>query len=107
MRRVSRSPRPTNVTMPATNVCDSGWTLEYSGHLMDYSPYHSSGHDYVCVDSALEDRASSSSDDDGLLLLYMFAKGGSLSCQTPVQSVQIECKHEAFLRCFGQSAVLL
>ena len=75
---VCRTPRPTAIMVPATDVCEDGWTLEYSGYLMGGSPNHASGHDYVCVDSSLEGRASSGSDDDGLLLLYVFTRCGSL-----------------------------
>ena len=77
---VCRTPRPTTIMVPATDVCEDGWTLEYSGYLMGGSPNHASGHDYVCVDSSLEGRASSGSDDDGLLMLYVFTRCGSLPC---------------------------
>ena len=77
---VCRTPHPTTVMVPATNVCESGWTLEYSGYLMGGSPNHPSGHSFVCVDSAFESRPNSDSNDDGLLLFFTFTKCGSLPC---------------------------
>ena len=88
---VCRTPRPTTVMVPATNVCESGWTSEYSGYLMGGSPNHPSGHEFVCVDSSLESRPNSSSNDDGLLLFFTFTKCGSLPCPAYRDKKAVTC----------------
>ena len=42
--------------MPATTACPGGWTLEYRGYQMGSYPSDPAGHDWVCMDSAMETR---------------------------------------------------
>ena len=76
---VCRTHRPTTIMMPATNVCESGWTLEYSGYVMGSHPGYA-GHEAVCMDSSFESRAGSSHNDNGFLFFLMYTSCGSLPC---------------------------
>lgn len=77
---VCRSPRPTTLMVPGTNVCEDGWTLEYSGHLMGSEDADPSNHESVCVDSTLEGRHGSEKNDNGMLLYFQYTRCGSLPC---------------------------
>ena len=72
--------RSSSVLVPATTACPSGWTLDYSGFLMGSYPKDPAGHDWVCVDSAMEPRLDSDRDEDGLKLFYTYTRCGSLPC---------------------------
>ena len=75
-----RAPRPTTIVMPATNVCEDGWTLEYSGYLMGSIPSNPAEHEAVCMDYHFESRAGSSANENGFLFFLMFTWCGSLPC---------------------------
>ena len=77
---VCRSLRPTTIMVPGTNVCSSGWTLEYSGYLMAGHHTHAASTQFICVDTALEGRIGSDDDHNGHLLYYTETECGSLPC---------------------------
>ena len=77
---VCRTPRPTTIMVPATNVCEDGWTLEYSGYLMGSNPKEPASHEAVCMDTAFENRPGSGANQNGLLFYFMFTYCGSLPC---------------------------
>ena len=85
---VCRTPRPTTIMVPATNVCEDGWTLEYSGYVMGSTPDNPASHEAVCMDSAFESRPGTSANDDGFLFFLMFTYCGSLPCP-PYQSNKV------------------
>ena len=72
--------RSSSILVPATTAFPSGWTLDYSGFLMGSYPKDPAGHDWVCVDSAMEPRLDSERDEDGLKLFYTYTRCGSLPC---------------------------
>ena len=90
---VCRVNRPTTIMVPATNRCHDGWTLEYSGYLMGSYPPHPGGHEFVCMDSDLEDRAGSELNQEGTLMYFTFARcsGSSLPCPPYVHDKIITC----------------
>ena len=77
---VCRTPRPTTIMVPATKVCEDGWTLEYSGYLMGSNPKDPASHEAVCMDTAFENRPGSGANQNGLLFYFMFTYCGSLPC---------------------------
>nr|KAG5690628.1 hypothetical protein BaRGS_018098 [Batillaria attramentaria] len=83
---VCRSRRPTVIMVPGTNVCMPGWTLEYSGFLMANHYVYKAGTDYICVDSALENRVGGDANQDGVLLHYTRTACGSLPCSPYVNN---------------------
>jgi len=89
MCAVCHSPQPTTIMVPATNKCQTGWSLQYSGYLMGGK----AGNDYVCVDSSLEGRMHSSGTfNEGLMLFYTLAKcGGSLPCNAYQDGQAVTC----------------
>ena len=42
--------RGSQIMIPGTNKCPSGWTREYKGHLMTSHYNHAHSSDYVCTD---------------------------------------------------------
>lgn len=77
---VYRIPRPTIIMVPGTNVCESGWTLEYRGYLMGSEEADSSNHESVYVDSKFEGRRGSERNNNGMLLYFLYTRCGSLPC---------------------------
>ena len=85
---VCRTPRPTTIMVPATNVSEDGWTLEYSGYLMGSNPKDPASHEAVCMDTAFENIPGSGANQNGLLFYFMFTYCGSLPCP-PYQGNQL------------------
>nr|KAG5690627.1 hypothetical protein BaRGS_018097 [Batillaria attramentaria] len=90
---VCRSQRPTTIMVPGTNVCMPGWTLEYSGFLManDHVQGHHAGTEYICVDSAMDERIGSDADLDGLVLYVTVTHCGSLPCGPYADNKVVTC----------------
>ncbi|PVD29548.1 hypothetical protein C0Q70_08799 [Pomacea canaliculata] len=91
MCAVCRSSRANNVMIPATTVCPSGWTSEYSGWLMAGDPHHSAASEFICVDSKMEERIGSEKDNNGKLLYYTSTVCGSLPCPPYVNGKRVTC----------------
>ena len=88
---VCRSTLPTTVMIPGTNVCTSGWRLQYSGFLMAGGYDLTSGFEYICVDSALEDRIDSDEGEQGAWMYYTLTQCGSLPCSPYVNNKVVTC----------------
>ena len=80
---VCRTRRPTTVMLPATNVCEDGWTLEYSGYLMGSSTQYAAGHQSVCMDSSLEENAGSAANTNAVLFYFTFTQCSSTGLPCP------------------------
>ena len=88
---VCRSSFSTTVMIPGTNVCTAGWRLQYSGFLMAGGDDYTSGFEYICVDSAFEQRPGGSGYQEGALLYYALAQCGSLPCSPYANNKVITC----------------
>nr|KAG5693598.1 hypothetical protein BaRGS_014618 [Batillaria attramentaria] len=88
---VCRSQHPTTIMAPGTNVCQPGWTRQYSGYLMAGYAGHHAGTEYICVDSALESADASTHNDNGKLLYYTVTRCGSLPCDPYVNNKVVTC----------------
>ena len=88
---VCRSSYSSTIMIPGTNVCISGWHLQYSGFLMAGHYDHTAGSEFICVDSTLESRPGSSGGDYGKRLFYTFTRCGSLSCGPYVHDKLMSC----------------
>nr|KAG5695994.1 hypothetical protein BaRGS_023373 [Batillaria attramentaria] len=60
-----------NVMIPATNVCHSDWTLEYTGYLMAGYYNHASSTEYICMDRAMEGDHGSKPNQNGKVFYYV------------------------------------
>ncbi|XP_070188680.1 uncharacterized protein [Littorina saxatilis] len=88
---VCRSQFSTTVMIPGTNVCTSGWHLQYSGFLMAGAFHHTAGTEYICVDSRFEYRIGSDKDENGKLLYYTVTQCGTLPCSPYVNHKIVTC----------------
>nr|KAG5700164.1 hypothetical protein BaRGS_010471 [Batillaria attramentaria] len=90
---VCRSQRATAIMVPGTDVCMSGWTLEYSGFLMAGQYSDNAGTEYVCVDSDLESRPGGEDSNAYVKLLYytLTSCGGSLPCPPYTANKFVNC----------------
>lgn len=77
---VCRIARATQIMVPGTNECMSGWRQEYSGYLMAGYYAHPAASEYVCVDSSFGYLPGTQANNDGRLLYYTLSKCGSLAC---------------------------
>lgn len=85
---VCRVSQATTIMTPATDVCQPGWTQQYSGFLMAGNPAHVASSEYICVDSNMEDRVGSDKDENGKLLFYTVTHCGNLPCP-PYENLKI------------------
>ena len=88
---VCRTPRSSTLLLPTTTVCPDGWTKEYSGYLMGSYPTDGAGHDFVCMDSAMEHRVAGERDENGLKFFYTYTKCGSLPCPPYTNDQLVNC----------------
>ncbi|XP_069108102.1 uncharacterized protein [Argopecten irradians] len=72
--------RASQLMLPGTNKCPSGWTREYHGILSSGYRGHKAGTQYICLDAAAESLAAFSSNAVGKLLYRVRGKCGSLPC---------------------------
>ncbi|KAK7492810.1 hypothetical protein BaRGS_00015948 [Batillaria attramentaria] len=79
------------VMIPGTNQCPSGWTLEYSGHLMAGEYYKPAASEYICVDRNEEDRPSGGANQNGRLLYLTVTVCGSLPCPPYTNGTVVTC----------------
>ncbi|XP_035695695.1 short-chain collagen C4-like [Branchiostoma floridae] len=93
---VCRARRSTHITVPARNVCPSGWTLEYKGFLLA-AYQHSSSYDrsqYICVDELFETVPSTGSSVYAAQLFPAEGKctsGGGLPCSPYIEGYELTC----------------
>ncbi|XP_025077969.1 uncharacterized protein LOC112554416 [Pomacea canaliculata] len=83
--------RSSNIMIPGTNSCPSGWTTEYTGLLMTGNNGHAGSSEFICVDSKLEGRIDSNADRDGRLLLLVASFCGSLPCPPYQNNNILQC----------------
>ncbi|PVD19676.1 hypothetical protein C0Q70_20166 [Pomacea canaliculata] len=83
--------RSSNIMIPGTNSCPSGWTTEYTGLLMTGNNAHAGSSEFICVDSKLEGRIDSNADRDGRLLLLVASFCGSLPCPPYQNNNILQC----------------
>ena len=88
---VCRTPRLSVVMMPATNVCQTGWNLEYSGYLMAGHPTHASASEFICVDRSRGYIEATQGSQNGRLLYYTAVHCASLSCPPFVDGKIVLC----------------
>jgi len=75
--------------VPGTQVCPSGWTLQYSGYIMA-NEYQQSASEFLCMDAS-PDFAGSPTSLNGTLFYPTEAECGSLPCLPYVQDREITC----------------
>jgi hypothetical protein len=77
---VCRSRHPTTIMIPGTNVCTTGWTKQYDGYLVGERDVHQRSPNFICVDTAMEERPGTAENRDGALLYLTVTQCGSLPC---------------------------
>ncbi|KAK3093710.1 hypothetical protein FSP39_019121 [Pinctada imbricata] len=68
------------VTLPGTNVCYTGWKLQYQGYLLGGFPSYKGVTDFTCFDANPEYILGGSANDNGALFYMIAAQCGSLEC---------------------------
>ena len=86
---VCETARSTTLMVPGTQVCPSGWTLQYSGYLMG-NQYQQASSEFICMD-ANPDLTGSPNNDNGTLFYPTEAECGSLPCLPYVQDRELTC----------------
>ncbi|KAL8565787.1 hypothetical protein ACOMHN_061741 [Nucella lapillus] len=77
---VCHVPRATTIMIPGTRVCPTGWTTQYTGHLVSGYPHHKAASQYVCLDLDPENAPGGHMNRNGNLFYYTFTVCGSLPC---------------------------
>merc|ERR1711894_224546 len=68
-------------TIPGSNVCHPGWTLEYKGYLMtDGYPDNKASTEYICVDDNPERLGNDPHGSNSKMMLYVEARCDGLAC---------------------------
>ncbi|XP_070185046.1 uncharacterized protein [Littorina saxatilis] len=89
-RNVCLASRSTTIMVPGTLSCPSGWTSQYTGHLVSqYTDYFAT--EYVCLDSSPEHGINDESNENGLLFYYLITVCGSLPCAPYINSRVVTC----------------
>ncbi|XP_025077076.1 short-chain collagen C4-like isoform X2 [Pomacea canaliculata] len=83
--------RSTNIMVPGTNKCPSGWSSEYTGFLMSGYRGHGASTEFICVDSKMESRVGSGTDQGGRLLYMVASICGSLPCPPYLDKNILQC----------------
>ena len=85
--------RGSQVMIPGTNKCSSGWTREYYGCLMTSHYNHAHPSDFVCVDVDAEVVPGSHRDTDGALLYVVEGNCGyaTLPCKPYIHGYELTC----------------
>ena len=78
--------------VPATNKCPSGWTREYRGYLMTSHYGHKHASEFVCIDADAEVVQGSHRDTDGALLYFVQSScGHGLPCKPYISGQELTC----------------
>jgi hypothetical protein len=86
---VCETPKSTTIMVPGTQVCPSGWTLEYSGYLMG-NHYTQNASEFICMDAS-PTQSGSPVNNNGTLFYPTEAECGSLPCLPYVQDRELTC----------------
>ena len=84
--------RGSQVMIPGTNKCPSGWTREYYGYLMTSHYNHAHPSDFVCVDFDAEVVPGSHKDTNGALLYVVEGNcDHALPCKPYIHGYELTC----------------
>ncbi len=83
--------RGSQMMIPATNKCPSGWTMEYHGYLMTAHYSHAHSSEYVCIDVNAEAIPGTQSSVNGALLYLVQGSCGALPCRPYVHGYELTC----------------
>ena len=84
--------RGSQVMIPGTNKCPSGWTREYYGYLMTSHYDHAHPSEFVCVDVDAEVVPGSHRDTNGALLYVVQGDcGHALPCKPYIHGYELTC----------------
>ena len=84
--------RGSQLMIPATNTCPSGWTREYHGYLMTSHWGHAHSSEFVCVDAGAEVVPGSHRGTDGALLYVVQAScDHGLPCKPYIHGHELAC----------------
>ncbi|XP_070177739.1 uncharacterized protein [Littorina saxatilis] len=80
----------TTIMVPGTLSCPSGWTSQYTGHLVSQLADHFAT-EYVCLDGSPEHSLNDESNENGLLFYYVITVCGSLPCAPYINNRVVTC----------------
>ncbi|KAJ7355021.1 hypothetical protein OS493_028688 [Desmophyllum pertusum] len=84
--------RGSQIMIPATNKCPSGWTREYYGYLMTSHYDHAHSSEYVCIDEDAEVVPGTHASTDGALLYTVQVNCGyDLPCKPYIEGHELTC----------------
>ncbi|XP_028518280.1 short-chain collagen C4 isoform X2 [Exaiptasia diaphana] len=83
--------RNTELMIPATYECPTGWSKEYWGYLMSEYYNHANQRNYICVDQDAEPVKGTIHNHDGALLYGVQGRCGSLPCLPYVEGRELTC----------------
>lgn len=83
--------RGSQMIIPATNNCPSGWTREYHGYLMTSHYAHKHSSEFVCIDADAEVVPGSQTGSDGALLYVVGGSCGALPCRPYINGYELTC----------------
>ncbi|KAL9965212.1 hypothetical protein ACROYT_G028983 [Oculina patagonica] len=84
--------RGSQMMIPGTNKCPSGWTREYYGYLMTSHYGHAHQSEFVCVDVDAEVVPGSHRDTDGALLYIVEGNcDHALPCKPYIHGYELTC----------------
>lgn len=83
--------RGSQLMIPATNRCPSGWTREYSGYLMTSHYNHNHESEYICVDKDAEVVPGGHRNTNGALLYVVQSTCSSLPCKPYINGHELTC----------------
>ncbi|XP_053374037.1 uncharacterized protein LOC123530928 [Mercenaria mercenaria] len=88
---VCRTNRPSVITLPGRNICNDGWTLEYSGYLTSGHENDQATTEFVCLDGEPGFIGGGPSNANGKLFYFVEARCGSLRCPPYVNGRELTC----------------
>lgn len=84
--------RGSQIMIPGTNKCPSGWTREYKGYLMSSHYDHAHPSEYVCIDEGAEAVPGSHRNTNGALLYMVQGNcGHALTCGPYIHGHELTC----------------
>ncbi|KAJ7381751.1 hypothetical protein OS493_039219 [Desmophyllum pertusum] len=84
--------RGSQIMIPASNKCPSGWTREYHGYLMTSHYNHAHSSEYVCIDEDAEVVPGTHADTNGALLYVVEGDcGHGLPCKPYIHGYELTC----------------
>ena len=84
--------RGSQMMIPGTNQCPSGWTREYYGYLMTSHYNHAHQSEFVCVDVDAEVVPGSNRGEDGALLYTVQSyRDRALPCKPYTHGYELTC----------------